>query len=77
MRVVCEQFLGQHGLVTQHIDQEAQGAEIVAQLVKSPRCLRLINFHVVNENVLDALAHVSHSQLRLIQAQYREHAAHL
>ena len=69
-----EQPLGQRRLVTQHVVQEAQCAEVVAERIEVARAaFRRIN----GQQALDVVAHALHRQRGLVQTQHREHTAHL
>ena len=69
-----EQPLGQRRLVAQHVVQETQRAEVVAERIEvARRAFRCI----VGQQSLDVVAHALHGLRSLIEAEYREHAAHL
>ena len=75
--VEYKQFLGQRRLVVQHIDQETQGAQVVAQGLE---CARLAGHRLIDlgvENLVHGLAHAVHRLNRLVQSQHRQHTAHL
>ena len=73
--VIHKEFAGHRALIAQHIDQEAQRAQVVAQLVEH----RLAFFfgYGAEEQALDCVTHVHHGLRCLIEAQHRQHAAHL
>ncbi len=72
-----EQLLGQRRLVVQHVDQEAERAQVVAKLVEGAGSARLLFLDLGGDDVFHRLAH-AHDGLRgLVQPQHRQHAAHL
>jgi hypothetical protein len=75
--VVDKQPLGQRGLVVEHVDQEAQGAQVVAETVEDAGRAGLLFVGVGLEHALDQLAHVRHRQRGLVQLQHGQHALHL
>ena len=74
--VVLKQGLGQGALVAQHIDQEAQCAQAVAQLFKYAGS-RGSGVHGVDHELLHAAAYTQCGQCRLVQPQHRKNSAHL
>ena len=75
--VVHEQLLGQRGLVVQHVDQKAQRAQVVAELVESSGGTGLLLVDLVDQHFLDGFAHPQHGLRGLVQPQHRQHATHL
>ena len=75
--VESEHLLGQGWLIVQHVDQETQGAEVVAQLAERAGLPRLGFVHIRVDHLIDDLAHAADSLHRLVQAQHRQHAPHL
>ena len=78
-RLVVEhkQLLRQRWLVVEHVHEETQGTEVVAQLLEGPGLSGhvLVDFGV--QDLLDRRAHAGDGLHRLFKAQHREHAAHL
>ena len=72
-----KQFFGQRRLVAEHVDQEAQRAQVVAQVLESTRCAGLCFVDLGVQNRIDRGPHARHGLHRLIQPEHREHAAHL
>ena len=72
-----EQLLGQRRLVVQHVDQKAQGTQVVAQGLEGTRFAghRFIHFGV--EDFVHRLSHAVHGLHGLVQPQNRQHAPHL
>ncbi len=69
-----EQALGQRRLVAQHVDQEAERAEVVAQRVEAGH---LVGRRGTAHHGLHVVAHALHGVGGLVEAEHREHAAHL
>jgi hypothetical protein len=69
-----EQALGQCGLVAQHVDQEAQRAQVVAQRVEAGH---FFGRRGADQHGLDVVAHALHGVRGLFEAEHGEHAAHL
>ncbi|MDT4804558.1 hypothetical protein FQZ97_373380 [compost metagenome] len=70
-----EQALGQCGLVAQHVDEETERAQVVAERVEGGHFLdgRAVDL----QHLLDVVAHALHGVRGLLEPQHREHAAHL
>ena len=75
--VIHKEFFRQHRLVVEHVDQKAQSAEVVAQLVKSARSSRTLFVNFCLQHLLHAAAHAQDGLRGLIQPEHRQHAAHL
>ncbi|MPM16285.1 hypothetical protein SDC9_62663 [bioreactor metagenome] len=73
--VVHEQLARHRALIAQHVDQEAQCAQAVAKLVEHQGTLFL--GHAAHNQTFHRIAHVHHGVRGLIEAQHRQHAAHL
>ena len=63
--VIDKQLLGQRPLVTQHIDQEPHRTQTVAELLKNAGT-GAAGVDVVDQNLLDRVAHAQRRQRRLI-----------
>ena len=74
--VEAEQRLGQRRLHAQHVDQEAQGAQVVGQAVEGAGLHRHLRVDLGLRELVDVVAHVHHGLRGLVQPQHREHAAH-
>ena len=72
-----KQFFGQRRLVAEHVDQEAQRAQVVAQVLESTCCAGLCFVDLGVQNRVDRGPHARHGLHRLIQPEHREHAPHL
>ena len=74
--VIDKELLGQRTLIAQHVDQEAHGPQAVAQLVKNAGA-RGLQVDVVNQELLDVVAHAQRGNRGLIESQNRKNTAHL
>ena len=74
--VIDKKLPGQRALVTQHVDQEAQRAQAVAELFKYADTGRAY-VNLVHQKFFDAVAHTQRRQRCLVQTQHRKHPAHL
>ena len=72
-----KELLGECGLIAEHVDQETQRAKVVAEFVKGAGSARTVFVNLGFQQLFDAIAHAQHGLRSLIQAQHREHAAHL
>ena len=75
--VIEEQLLRERRLVVQHVDQEAERAQVVAQFVEGAGRARALLVDFGDDDLFDALAHARHGLGRLVEPQYRQHTAHL
>ena len=75
--VVHEQLLGQRRLVIEHVDQEAECADVVAELLESAGRVDTLLVDFGDDDLFDRLAHAQDGLRGLVQAQHRQHAAHL
>ena len=75
--VVNKELFCQCRLVIQHINQKAQRAQVVTQLIESAGCpgLTLVNFG--NQHFFDAVAHAQHGLRSLLQPKNRQDTSHL
>ena len=72
-----KQLFGQHGLVAQHVDQEAQRAQVIANFVK---CAGRAGSDIIDlgvHNLLNAVAHAQHGLRSVVQPQNGQNTAHL
>ena len=74
--VVHEQLACQRALVAQHVHQEPQGAQAVAQLFKSLLAFAGVA-DLATQQAFHRLAHACHCQRCLVQSQHRQHTTHL
>ena len=72
-----KQLFGQRGLVAEHVDQETQRTQVVAQLLEGTSCAGLYLVDLGIQNFIDHRAHADHRVHRLVQAEHRQHAPHL
>ena len=75
--VINEQFFGERGLIVQHVDQKAESAQVVAQLVERSGGTGPFFVDFVDQHFLDYFAHPQHRLRGLVESQDRKHAAHL
>ena len=72
-----EQRLGHLRLHAEHVDQEAERAEVAGQAVERSVGLRRRGGSTsVGDERVDVVAHAQHGLRGLVQAEHREHAAH-
>ena len=71
-----EQALGQLRLHAEHVDQEAQRAEVVGQAVEGARLDGALRVDLGLRELVDHVAHVQRGLRGLVHAQHRQHAAH-
>ena len=75
--LVIDKQLARHGaLVAEHVDQEAQSTQTVAQFFEYLLAFD-IRRNIVGKQTLHCIAHAQDGQRRLIQPQHREHTPHL
>ena len=72
-----KQLARQHRLVVQHVDQEAERAEVVGQVAERARLLGTGHVDLVGQHAFHVGAHVRHGLRGVVQAQHRQHPAHL
>jgi len=75
--IVNKQFFHQRWLVVEHVDQETQGPQVVAQLLVGSCCAHLLIIDLGAEHLLDSALHLQNSPGSLVKAQHRQDAAHL
>ena len=76
LHLVIDEELARHGaLVAQHVDQKAQRAQAVAELLEQRGPLGLL--HLAGQQPFHRVAHAQRGQRGLVQPQHRQHAAHL
>ena len=75
--VIDKELLCQRGLVIEHVNQEAQGSQVVAKVLKCSGATHqlLVDFGV--EHLLNTALHVQNRPGGLVKTQHRKHAAHL
>jgi hypothetical protein len=66
--VIDKQFLGQRRLVIEHVNQETEGAQVVAQPVEGACRAGLLLVDLGDHDFLDALAHAQHGLGRLVES---------
>ena len=75
--VVHEQPACEHGLVSQHVDLKAQGAQAVAQPFEGARRAGGLDVRILQQKLAHRIAHVADRGGGLIKPQHRQHAPHL
>ena len=75
-RVVMEQRLGKLRLHAEHVDQKAQGAQVVGQAVESAGLHGTLRVDLGLRQGLDLVTHVQHGHRGVVHAQHRKHTAH-
>ena len=75
--VVNEKFFGQNRLVIQHVDQKAQGTDVVAELIKGAGSPGQLFIYFGFEHSFNAVPHPQDRLGGLVKAQHRQYTAHL
>ena len=76
-RVKDKELSRQRRLVIEHVDQQAEGAQIVAQAIKRARHGSKLDVDLGDQHLFDAVAHADDRHRRLIQSEHRQHTPHL
>ena len=71
-----EQRLGHLRLHAEHVDQEAERAEVAREAVEHPRLRDVLGLDRGRGQAVDLVAHAQQRGRRVAHAQHREHAAH-
>ena len=74
--VESEQRFGQLRLHAEHVDEEAQGAQVVGQAVEGAGLDGALRVDLGLRQRVNVVAHVQRGLRGLVHAQHREHAAH-
>ena len=75
-RIKAEQRLGHLWLHADHVNQKAQGAQVVGQSVERTRGDGSLRVDLGVGQCIHIVAHAQHRLRRLIQPQHRQHTAH-
>ena len=75
--VIHKQLFRQRWLVVEHVNQKAQGTQVIAELVEGTRRARafLVDFSL--QHLLNAVTHAYDRLRGLVQTKHRQNAAHL
>ena len=74
--VVGEQRLGHLRLHAEHVDQEAQGAEVSGQAFEHPSLRRMRQVGVGGRQTIHLFAHLRQGRRGVVHAEHGQHAAH-
>ena len=74
--LVIDKQLARHiALVAEHVDEKAHGTQTAAQLLEDTGLI--LDRHLAEHQMLDGVTHALHGGRGLLEAQHRQHAAHL
>ena len=74
--VVAEQRFRQFRLHAEHVDQEAERAEVAGQPVEQPAPGRIVEGRRRRHQLPHVVVHAQHRLRRIVEAEHRQHAAH-
>ena len=71
-----EQRLGHLRLHAEHVDQEAERAQVAGETVEGAGLRRVRRIDLGRQQHVDVVAHAQHGLRGLVEAEHRQHAAH-